>query len=178
MDADQADAPQVLCPGDVQIQGTGPVSGPGAPVHHVLRLESPHRREDAHLFVQGDGSLFRAGADGRPREADPHRPVRRQHRPGLRPGVLRQPHPHRHLRPRGQPPRPLVPPQAAPLREARGRPARLRLLRRHRPGRETRTAATITTPSPWARNWPPTRATCWKAARRTSPGATAWAPPC
>ena len=51
------------------------------------------------------------------------------------------------------------------------------------PGGETgpaprRTAATLTTPSPWLRSWPPTRATCWKAARRTSPGATAWAPRC
>ena len=95
-----------------------------------------------NLYITFSGWNPRIGAKMRTcsfketEEADPHRPVRRQYRPGLRPGVLRQPHPYRHLRPRGQPARPVVPPEAPPLREARGGSARMRLLRRHHRGRE------------------------------------------
>ena len=135
LDARTAHPQGFVGPRDLPQQGPCRAPGPREPLDHLQRILSGHRRHDDDLLVQGDRGVQRLRARRGRREAHPGRRLGRKHRPGLRQGVLRQPHSAAALGALRQYRRPVVRPSARPVRAADLVRRRGRLFRRHPPGR-------------------------------------------
>ena len=136
MASDQQNAEKFTRSCYLQEQGTRRASRDGEPVHYPVRLRSKAWCQDGDLLFQGDRGVLCLRKAAEKRQAHPCGAVRRQHRQGFRPCLLRQRHSDRYLHPERQHQRPLVPEKAQTLREGHRNPEWHRLLRCHRPWRE------------------------------------------